>query len=85
MKQSEYTATHHFSPSARVWSAGSRQMKMMQATKASSTLSRPGTVDRKPLTSPGLARVSPTSAAYATKHRQDMAVAATGRGEPPAA
>lgn len=52
---------------------------MMQATKASRTFIRPGTVDRKPLISPGLARVRPTSTVYAIKHRQDITVATIWR------
>lgn len=48
---------------------------MMQATKASRTLRRPGTVDRNPLISPGLALVSPTSIVYRMKARQEVTVA----------
>ncbi|KAI4822574.1 hypothetical protein KUCAC02_008111 [Chaenocephalus aceratus] len=60
----------------------SKQMKMMQATKASRTLRRPGTVDRNPLSSPGLARVSPTSTAYRIKTRQEVTAAAGASVEP---
>ena len=82
MKAKAYTATHHCSPGNADTRAGSREMKMMQATNASRTFSRPGTVDRNPLTCPGCALVTPTSTQYARNARQDVTLAATWRAQP---
>jgi len=46
---------------------------MMQETKVSRIFRRPGTVDRKPLISPGFWWINQTSPAYSPKHNQDTA------------